>query len=67
MNPQDLREELLQREAYALGYKNGSTDVIMSLAKKEEIAKQEAEKTAQTKNLESKKEKNEVQNANHNS
>lgn len=32
MTPQDLKEQLLQREAYALGYKNGSTDTIKWMA-----------------------------------
>jgi hypothetical protein len=47
MTAQQLKEELMQREAYALGYKNGSTDVIMAMAKRME---------EEQKNLESKKE-----------
>lgn len=34
MDAQILKEELLQREAYALGYRNGASDVILSLSKK---------------------------------
>lgn len=34
MSPQELKEELLQREAYALGYQQGSRDVIMSITQK---------------------------------
>lgn len=31
---QELREELICREAYALGYRNGATDTILSITQK---------------------------------
>lgn len=43
MTPQELKEELIFREAYAIGYKNGSTDTILTISKKMQ-EKQEKEK-----------------------
>lgn len=36
MTPQELKEELIAREWFGLGYQQGARDTILSISKKEE-------------------------------